>query len=92
MENNKIKFVNLSGNAILKHMSEHPDELYPPTHIFKHTDPGPEASYNEYKDFDFEIETGNGVKKYKLDWQNAYMIEQWHSQHFAHERSAIVFK
>ena len=89
MENNKIKFVNLSGNAILKNMSNHLDDMYPPTHIFPYTDPGPEASYNEYKNFDFEIETGNGFKKYKLDWQNAYMVEQWHSQHFAHERDGV---
>jgi len=89
MEHNKIKFVNLSGNAILDHMSKNPNEMYPPTHIFKYTDPGPEASRNEYKNFDYEIKTGNGVKKYKLDWQNSYMVEQWHSQHFAHEQDGV---
>tara|TARA_B100000963_G_scaffold174447_2_gene151765 strand:- start:3906 stop:5489 length:1584 start_codon:yes stop_codon:yes gene_type:complete len=89
MENNKIKFVNLSGNAILKNMSNNPDDLYPPTHIFPYTDPGPEAAHNEYKNFDYEIETGNGFKKYKLDWQNSYMIDQWQVQHRMHENDGV---
>ena len=89
MENNKIKFVNLSGNAILKNMSNNPDDLYPPTHIFPYTDPGPEAALNEYKNFDYEIETGNGFKKYKLDWQNSYMIDQWQLQHRMHETDGV---
>ena len=89
MENNTVKFVNITGNAILEYKSQHPEEMYPPTHIFPFTDPGPEASWNEYHDFDFDILTGNGVKRYKLDWQNAYMIDQWESQHFAHEQDGI---
>ena len=89
MENNKVKFVNLIGDAILEHKNNNPKEMYPPTHIFPYTDPGPEASYNEYKDFDFDIETGNGVKRYKLDWQNAYMIDQWDVQHISHENDGV---
>lgn len=63
MENNTVKFVNITGNAILEYKSQHPEEMYPPTHIFPFTDPGPEASWNEYHDFDFDILTGNGVKR-----------------------------
>lgn len=89
MENNNIKFVNITGDAILQYKSAHPEEMYPPTHIFPYTDPGKEASFDEYKNFDFDIETGNGVKRYKLDWQNAYMVDQWDSQHFAHEQDGV---
>jgi len=47
MENNTVKFVNITGNAILEYKSQHPEEMYPPTHIFPFTDPGPEASWND---------------------------------------------
>ena len=53
MENNTVKFLNITGDAILDYKSQHPEEMYPPTHIFPYTDPGPDASTNEYKNFDF---------------------------------------
>ena len=74
----KLNLLVFDKNALVEYYTQHPEKIYPPTHIFPLIDPPPNIHYNEYKDW------SPGSKLYKEHWLQPYIISQLESMNIQH--------